>query len=133
MDTRGILRPDQVGRAFELERPAVAADLRRVVASHWAVTWSLPAGVTKRSEVLTHPAVHLVAEPDGVFVYGVRRELYVRVLCGSGFAVGSRMRPVGQVLHGEVDELAEAAGPEARPDREARPLEHARVQLAVDA
>jgi hypothetical protein len=41
-------------------------DLRRAVGSHWAVTWSLPAGITKRSEVLTLPAVHLVAEPGGV-------------------------------------------------------------------
>jgi hypothetical protein len=71
MDTRGILRPGQVGRVFELERPAVAAALRELVASHWAVTWNLPEGEARRSEVLPHPALHLVAERDGVWVYGV--------------------------------------------------------------
>jgi AraC-like DNA-binding protein len=116
MDTRGILRPEQIGRAFELERPPVAADLRRVVGSHWAVTWSLPPGVTWRSEVLTHPAVHLVAEPDGVFVYGVHRELYARVLEGTGFAVGSRFRPggFGELVDVAVQELTDRHLPAAQ-------------------
>ena len=93
VDTRGILRPGQVGRVFELERPAVSPDLRRLVASHWAVTWALPDGEARRSEVLPHPAVHLVAERDGVWVYGVPRAIDSRVLEGSGFATGARFRP----------------------------------------
>ena len=95
MDTRGILRPGQVGRVFELERPAVSAPLRGLVASHWAVTWSLPEGETRRSEVLPHPALHLVAERGGVWVYGVPTAIDSRVLAGSGYAVGARFRPGG--------------------------------------
>lgn len=95
MDTRGILRPAQVGRAFTLERPAAAEALSGIVFGHWAVSWSLPPGVSKRSEVLTHPAVHLVVEPHGTLVYGVRRTLEVRILSGSGFAVGTRFRTGG--------------------------------------
>ena len=88
-DTRGILHPGQVGRVFELERPPVTARLRGLVASHWSVTWSLPAGEARRSEVLPHPALHLVAERDGVWVYGVPRAIDARVLEGSGFATGA--------------------------------------------
>ena len=93
MDTRGILRPGQVGRLFELERPAVSPPLRDLVATHWAVTWSLPDGEQRRSEVLPHPAVHVVAERDGVWVYGVPLAIDSRVLAGSGFATGARFRP----------------------------------------
>ena len=107
VDTRGILRPGQVGRVFELERPAVPPGLRGLVASFWAVTWSLPDGEARRSEVLPHPAVHLVAEPDGVWVYGVPTAIDVRVLSGSGFATGARFRPgaFGALVDRPVKEL----------------------------
>jgi AraC-like DNA-binding protein len=107
VDTRGILRPGQIGRVFELERPAVSPDLRRLVDSHWAVTWALPDDEARRSEVLPHPAVHLVAERDGVWVYGVPRTIDSRVLEGSGFAVGARFRPgaFGPLVDRPVREL----------------------------
>lgn len=95
MDTRGILRPGQVGRTFSLERPPVADGLTSIVASHWAVAWSLPPGVRHTSEVLTHPALHLVVEPHGTLVYGVHTRLDVRTLEGAGFAVGTRFVPGG--------------------------------------
>lgn len=109
MDTRGILRPAEVGRAFTLERPPVLVALREVVDSHWAVAWRLPPGVTRRSEVLTHPAVHVVIEPHGAFVYGVRRRLDVRVLADGGFAVGTRFRPgaFGRLVDGPVSALTD--------------------------
>ena len=108
VDTRGILRPGQVGRLFELERPAVAPRLRGLVASHWAVTWSLPDGEARRSEVLPHPAVHLVAESDGVWVYGVPLSIDSRVLEGSGFATGARFHPgaFGALVERPVKELS---------------------------
>jgi AraC-like DNA-binding protein len=115
MDTRGILHPAEVGRAFTLERPAVSAALREVVDSHWAVAWRLPAGVDRRSEVLTHPAVHVVIEPHGALVYGVRRRLDVRVLSDAGFAVGTRFRPgaFGALIDGPVSALTDRAAPAA--------------------
>ena len=68
-DTRGILHPGQVGRVFELERPPVTARLRGLVASHWSVTWSLPAGEARRSEV--YPIRRCTSSPSGVWVYVV--------------------------------------------------------------
>ncbi len=126
MDTRGILRPGQVGRAFVLERPEVDPRLGELVASHWAVTWALPPGEKRRSEVLTHPAVHMVVEPHGTHVYGVRRRLDVRTISGEGYAVGSRFRPgaFGALVDRPVSQLtdkvvlAEAVFGEA-PGREA--------------
>jgi AraC-like DNA-binding protein len=113
MDTRGILRPAEVGRTFTLERPPAAAALRGVVDSHWAVAWRLPEGTTRRTEVLTHPAVHVVIEPHGAFVYGVRRRLDVRVLSGAGFAVGARFRPgaFGALVDGPVAALTDRVVP----------------------
>jgi AraC-like DNA-binding protein len=113
MDTRGILRPEQVGRAFELARPPVAPALRSLVQAHWAVTWHLPPGDVRRTEVLTHPAMHLVCEPDGVLVYGVQRRLFVRTLTGAGFAVGARLRPggFGELVDVPVQELTDRRVP----------------------
>lgn len=109
MDTRGILRPQQVGRAFTLERAEPSPPLERIVAGHWAVAWQLPPGVVRRSEVLPHPALHLTVEPHGVLVYGVPLALDVRTLADAGFAVGTRFHPGG--FGGLVDRpVAELTG-----------------------
>jgi hypothetical protein len=59
--------------------------------------------------VLTHPAVHLVFEPDGAFVGGVRRELDVHVLSGTGYAVGAKFLPGGFAAFTErpIDQLTD--------------------------
>lgn len=94
-DHRGVLRPDEIGRAFSLTLRPAPADLADVIDRLWIVAWDLRDRAPYRSEVLTHPAVHLVFEPHGAFIYGVRRTRYVRTLSGEGYAVGTKFLPGG--------------------------------------
>jgi AraC-like DNA-binding protein len=95
MSTRGILRPGAVGEMFTLERRAPPPDLAAVVDSHWLVRWDRRGLPVYESAVMPHPAVHLVVEPDGAWVYGVPRHRYVRRLDGAGWAVGTKFLPGG--------------------------------------
>lgn len=110
-DTRGIMRPEGIGHAFSLERPRAPADLEQAVDRHWLVQWDLRGRPAYRSEVLTHPAVHLVLEPHGAFVYGVRRSLNVRILSGRGYAAGTKFLPGGfaRLIDGPVSDLTDRA------------------------
>jgi AraC-like DNA-binding protein len=94
-DTRGILRPAAVDRLFSLERPAPPADLAHLVDHHWVVSWDLRGRPPFASEVMPHPAVHLVFEPDGAAVHGVPRGRFDRVLSGTGWALGTKFLPAG--------------------------------------
>jgi hypothetical protein len=58
----GVLRPDKALRHFALDRPRSHPDLDPWVERYWTVRWSLPAGTSYDSSVLTHPAVHLTVE-----------------------------------------------------------------------
>src|SRR5688572_4492278 len=93
--THGILRPEAVGRVFSLERTAPAADLAHLVERHWVVSWDLRGRPPYRQEVVTHPCVNLVFEPNGAAVFGVHRRPDARVLSGRGWAVGTKFRPGG--------------------------------------
>lgn len=95
MSTRGILRPGAVGEMFTLERRAPPPDLAAAVDSHWLVRWDRRGLPVYESAVMPHPAVHLVVEPDGAWVYGVTRQRYVRRLKDTGRAVGTKFRPGG--------------------------------------
>jgi len=95
MEARGILRPAALGHVFGLERRPAPADLEHLVDDHWIVTWDLRGREPYRSEVMTHPAVHLVFEPRRAAVFGVHRHRYVRTLSGRGWAVGTKFLPGG--------------------------------------
>jgi AraC-like DNA-binding protein len=95
MEARGILRPEAVGRQFELQRLRPPADLEPMIEHHWLVSWDLPDRQEYSSEVLPHPSVHLVLEPTGAAVYGVSRSRYVRRLSGIGWALGTKFHPGG--------------------------------------
>jgi AraC-like DNA-binding protein len=95
MEARGILRPEAVGRQFELQRLPPPADLEPMIEHHWLVSWSLPGRYEYSSEVLPHPSVHLVFEPTGAAVYGVSRSRYVRRLSANGWALGTKFHPGG--------------------------------------
>lgn len=119
-DLRGILRPGEIGRAFSLERRPPPVDLADAIDRHWIVRWDLDGRDSHRTEVLTHPAVHLVFEPHGAFVYGVRRTLDVRTLSGRGYAIGTKFLPGGFAgftalnrMYGLLRELRRPIGPEA--------------------
>ncbi|WP_354701610.1 transcriptional regulator [Paraconexibacter sp. AEG42_29] len=92
---RGILRPGAVGELFSLDRPLPPPDLSGVIDHHWIVRWDLRGRPSHRSEVITHPAVHVVFEPTGAFVYGVRRRRDTRIIAGAGWAVGTKFLPGG--------------------------------------
>ena len=93
--TRGILGPEAIGRVFTLRRSPPAADLDHLVERHWVVQWDLGDRPPHRQEVVTHPCVNLVFEPHGAAVHGVHRRRDVRVLAGTGWAVGVKFRPGG--------------------------------------
>lgn len=95
MDTRGIMRPAAVDRMFTLARPAPPPDLAHLVDRHWVVTWDLRGRPPFRSEVMPHPAVHLVFEPHGAAVHGVPRGRFDRVLSGTGWALATKFLPAG--------------------------------------
>jgi AraC-like DNA-binding protein len=93
--TRGILRPEAIGRVFSLQRTPPADDLAHLVERHWVVGWDLADRPPYRQEVAGHPCVNLVFEPHGAAVFGVQRRPDSRVLSGSGWAVGTKFRPGG--------------------------------------
>ncbi len=93
--TRGILRPDQLGRAFSLTRLLPPPDLADVVERHWVVRWDLRDRDPYTSEVITHPCVNVCFEPHGAHIYGVQRPKDVRELSGTGWCVGTKFRPGG--------------------------------------
>ena len=94
-DPRGVLRPGEIGRVFSLALRQPPVDLGGAIDYHWIVRWDLRGRDPHRNEVLTHPAVHLVFEPHGAFVYGVHRTRYVRTLSGRGYAIGTKFLPGG--------------------------------------
>ena len=93
MEARGILRPEAVGRQFELQRLFPPADLAPMIEHHWLVSWDLPDGRDYSSEVLPHPSVHLVFEPTGAAVYGVSRGRYVRRLSRDRLGARDQVSP----------------------------------------
>jgi AraC-like DNA-binding protein len=93
--TRGILRPEAVGRVFELRRTPPVDELAHLIERHWVVSWDLRGRPPYRQEVAGHPCVNLVFEPHGAAVFGVHRRPDSRTLTGRGWAVGTKFRPGG--------------------------------------
>jgi AraC-like DNA-binding protein len=101
----GLLRPAEAGRYLSLERLAPPEDLATWVEHLWTVTWALPPGATYRSQVLTHPAVHLAVEwgdqphrgiaMPASLLHGVVTRTFDIDLAGTGGVVGVRFRPGG--------------------------------------
>lgn len=101
----GLLRPAEALRHFALERPAAHPDLSPWVERYWSVRWSLPAGATYRSSVLTHPAVHLTVESGpgprhgfampAALLHGVVTRRFDVTLTGTGRVFGVKFRPGG--------------------------------------
>jgi AraC-like DNA-binding protein len=92
---RGILNPHEGAAHFHLNRIAPARDLAAFVERHWIVGWDLRGREPYVSQVIPHPSVNLVVEPDGARVYGVATERFERRLAGIGGAVGTKFRPGG--------------------------------------
>lgn len=118
-DTRGILDPGQLLQHISLTRQPTPAPMADFIDRFWAVEWDLPAGQRLSTEVLTHPGLNLsvghAAElgPVEARVYGVARELSVRVLVGSGWNVAAMTRPggFGAFVRGSVAVLTDRVLP----------------------
>ena len=90
---RGVLNPEEAARHFRLTRYAPSEDLAHLVDRHWVVAWELEEPFTQ--EIVTHPSVNLVFEPDAPMVHGVFTGRFRRELIGSGHVVATKFRPAG--------------------------------------
>jgi len=100
-DTRGILDPGQLLQHISLTRQPTPAPMADFVDRFWGVEWDVPEGERRSTEVLTHPGLNISVGhapehgPVEARVYGVARDLSVRVLVGSGWNVAAMTRPGG--------------------------------------
>lgn len=91
--TRGIVRPTDGFRHFDLTFHAPDPPLDRFIDRSWVVQWNLSAPFDQ--DVVTHPAVNLVFENGQATVVGVKRDKFTRHLEGSGRVLGVKFRPGG--------------------------------------
>jgi AraC-like DNA-binding protein len=89
----GLVRPWERNRSFILESRPPSPALERLVDRHWIVHWDLRGRPPFRQEILPHPSVNLVVEPQGASVWGVPTCRDVRLLHGRGWAVGTKFKP----------------------------------------
>jgi AraC-like DNA-binding protein len=89
----GLVRPWERDRSFILESRPPSPSLERLVDRHWIVHWDLRGRPPFRQEILPHPSVNLVVEPQGASVWGVPTCRDVRLLHGRGWAVGTKFKP----------------------------------------
>jgi AraC-like DNA-binding protein len=92
-DSNGLVRPWAQGTVFELERVEPSAVLGRIIEGHWVVRWDLRGREPFRQEILPHPSINLVVEPDRSWIWGVPTKRDSRMLNGTGWAVGTKFRP----------------------------------------
>ncbi|MDX6743658.1 helix-turn-helix domain-containing protein [Actinocorallia sp. A-T 12471] len=107
LEGRGIVRPGEMARHVVLERREPGPELAGFAEHHWVVRWRV--GEPYDAKVLSHPNVHLVFEPEGAFVYGVDRGVFVRHLTGAGHVLGVKFLPGGfrALYGGPIAELAD--------------------------
>lgn len=126
------MRPKAGERAFDVERIAPSGALADFVDYYWLVRWRVPEPYRQR--VVPQPRVHVAAEDGRLFVHGVSREPFVRVLTGSGHVLGAAFHAGGfrPLLKGRVGAISGAVRPGldvlGRDDRPAA----ARILAATD-
>jgi len=110
-----VVRSGAGSPGWTVSRHAPSAALAHVVDYHWIVRWDLAEPM--RQQVIPQPVVHLAAESiDGrarVWVHGVNRRRFERVLSGRGAVVASCLRPGGlrPFLGGPVSAVANRVVP----------------------
>jgi AraC-like DNA-binding protein len=70
-----------------------SAPLARLIDQHWRVRWDLPVERSYLQEILPHPSINIVVEPEGTWVWGVPTHRASRRLAGSGWAFGAKLKP----------------------------------------
>ncbi|HVK20890.1 MAG TPA: AraC family transcriptional regulator [Actinokineospora sp.] len=90
---KGVLGAKAARTKFELRTSAPSAGLAPFVEYYWLVSWRRT--TPHEQQVVPHPNVHLVFEPEGTLLYGVMRGRFVRRLVGEGHVLGVRFHPGG--------------------------------------
>lgn len=109
---RGVLRTASADGVFALDRQPPPDDLAGFIEHFWMVSWQVP-GEPVRSEVLSHPSVHIVLEAGSSRVFGVPRGRFTRVLEGTGSVFGIKFRPGAfrPLIDGPVAQLTDQSIP----------------------
>jgi AraC-like DNA-binding protein len=89
----GLVRPWERGRSFELHHRNPSPPLEHIVDRYWMARWDLRGREPFWQEILPHPSINLVLEPDGGWIWGVPTKRAIRLLDGQGWAVGAKFRP----------------------------------------
>jgi AraC-like DNA-binding protein len=92
-DNHGLVRPWERDRSFHLATLRPSSGAERIIDRHWMVRWDLRGREPFQQEILPHPSVNLVVEPNGAWVWGVPTTRDVRLLDGKGWAVGTKFKP----------------------------------------
>ncbi len=92
-EARGILNPKEFAKFVTLRRVLPGAALEEYVEHYWHVEWALPPGRRYVSEVLPHPSIHLVVEPDRAYVQGIDTSRFRHTSIGASFAFSAKCRP----------------------------------------
>lgn len=113
-DARGIIDPVSHRARVDHQRFEPSPHVGRFLAWYWQVRWDLGDG-SHTEEVLVHPVVNVVFQPDGVTLAGVLRRRDTRVLRGQGWALGAMFRPAGfrPLAGGPLKRLTDRAQPAA--------------------
>lgn len=89
---RGVLHTPTDG-GFHLSQLPPPAPLSAFVALVWLVRWDRRGLPAHTQSTLPHPAVQLVIEHDGTWLYGPPRRRFQRTLRDAGSVLGIRFRP----------------------------------------
>jgi AraC-like DNA-binding protein len=92
-----VLHPERGASRFTVTPVPPCPGLALCVEYHWIVRWDVTGQPAYEQQVLSHPSVHLVLEPEpvGPLVYGVVRGVYTRRLVGAGQVHGVKFLPGG--------------------------------------
>lgn len=93
IEPRGVLNPRTGQQKFQLNLHPPSANIAPAVEYFWVVRWDLRGQEPYVSEVLSHPAVHLVIEQGNSRIYGVVTRKFRRAVEGCGWVFGIKFRP----------------------------------------
>ena len=110
---RGIL-PTPPADACTISRAEPPAALRPYVSWSWTARWQL-GDATHEQRTLPYPCANLVADDEGIFLYGPTSTCFSKHLTGTGHAVGIKFLPGGvrPLLDGPVADITDRRLPVA--------------------
>lgn len=91
----GILKYEQVNRAFDLKRIHPSTEISDFIKHYWIVRWNLPDGKSFTQALIPNPCVNIVFEKDVSGIYGINQFKTEKLLQQSGMAFGIKFKPGG--------------------------------------